>query len=112
MMGTPRLMQCCTTFSLKPGLTMKRAPASSARSTCSQVRTVPAPTSMSGTCFATFSIAFAAEAVRKVISASGRPPGAHGLGQRLRLVRILDLDDRDDAQRADLFQNAVHFSPP
>ncbi len=46
--GSPFSMQCFTTVGFSPGLTIKRAPAAAARSTCSTVRTVPAPTSISG----------------------------------------------------------------
>ena len=74
VIGMLRFWQYCTTFSLKPGLTMKRAPASMARSTCSVVMTVPAPTSMSGTFLAMLRIDSSAFAVRNVISARGRPP--------------------------------------
>ena len=41
---------------------------------CSQVRTVPAPTSISGYASVMFLIASAAQEVRKVISAAGSPP--------------------------------------
>ena len=37
-----------TTLGLKPGLTMNFAPAAMARSACSVVNTVPAPSSISG----------------------------------------------------------------
>src|ERR1035437_1170262 len=63
---------------LKPGLTTKRAPAFEARRTVSAVRTVPAPTAISGRSDAIRSIARSAASVRKVISTAGRPPGAGG----------------------------------
>ena len=64
----------CTVSGLNPGLTINLAPASSARSTCSWVRTVPAPTSISGTSRTIARIASSAAAVRNVTSATGRPP--------------------------------------
>lgn len=71
--GTPCSSAKSTTAGAKPGVTMKPAPAASAASACARVTTVPAPTRMSGTDLAIASIAWAAEAVRKVISAQGSP---------------------------------------
>ena len=72
--GTPFSMQYFTIFGLKPGETMNFAPASAARSTCSVVSTVPAPTSISGIASVMARIASAAAAVRNVTSAAGSPP--------------------------------------
>ena len=71
--GTPTSRQCRTTVGLKPGETMNRAPASTARSTCSGVSTVPAPTNMSGVRAISRSASLAA-GVRNVTSAQRRPP--------------------------------------
>ena len=56
-----------------PGLTMNLTPAVAA-SICSLVRTVPAPTSISGNCSATRRIDSSAASVRNVTSAHGSPP--------------------------------------
>ena len=67
-------LQYLTTVGFKPGLTMNFAPAFTARSTCSVVRTVPAPTNISGNSFAIIRMDSSAAAVRNVTSAHGRPP--------------------------------------
>ena len=72
--GIPLSTQYFTTFGFKPGLTMNFAPAFTARSTCSVVRTVPAPTNISGNCSDMMRMDSSAAAVRKVTSAHGRPP--------------------------------------
>jgi len=72
--GTPRSRQKETTFGLNPGETMNFAPAPIAFFACSVERTVPAPTTISGIPSARVRIASSAAAVRKVISASGKPP--------------------------------------
>ena len=72
--GMPISWQCLTVVGFRPGETMNFAPAATARSTCSQVSTVPAPTTISGNASVMFLIASAAAAVRKVTSAHGRPP--------------------------------------
>ena len=72
--GIPFSTQYFTTFGFKPGLTMNFAPAFTARSTCSVVRTVPAPTNISGNCSAIIRIDSSAAAVRNVTSAQGSPP--------------------------------------
>ena len=72
--GTSSSMQRLTTSASKPGLTMKPAPAATASSTCSTVRTVPAPTLISGTSSCMALMHSAAQAVRKVTSAEGMPP--------------------------------------
>ena len=77
--GTPFSMQYFTTSGFKPGLTMNFAPAFTARSTCSVVRTVPAPTNISGHSFAMMRMDSSAAAVRKVTSAQGRPPSQSAL---------------------------------
>ena len=66
--------QYFTTFGFSPGLTMNLAPAETARSTCSVVRTVPAPTTMSGYSDVMMRIDSSAASVRKVTSAQARPP--------------------------------------
>ncbi len=53
---------------------MNLQPAAIARSTCSVVRTVPAPTNISGQASTMLRIASSAAAVRNVTSATGRPP--------------------------------------
>ena len=72
--GIPISIQWRTTAGFKPGLTIKRAPAARARSACSMVRTVPAPTSISGKHSVMIRMDSSAAAVRKVTSAQGRPP--------------------------------------
>ena len=72
--GTPFSIQYFTTFGFNPGLTMNFAPAATARSTCSVVRTVPAPTSICGNCSAIMRIDSSAASVRNVTSAHGSPP--------------------------------------
>ena len=72
--GIPLFTQYLTTSGFKPGLTMNFAPAFTARSTCSVVRTVPAPTNISGNSFAIIRMDSSAAAVRNVTSAHGRPP--------------------------------------
>ena len=52
-----------------------------ARSACSLVSTVPAPTSMSGTSATMRRMASSAAAVRKVTSAAGRPPFTRALAR-------------------------------
>ena len=73
--GTSSARQRARTVSLRPGLTTKRAPASTARSTWSAVMTLPAPTSMSGSRAIARSASRAA-GVRNVTSAQGSPPSA------------------------------------
>ena len=72
--GKSFLMQYSTTFGLKPGETINFAPAPIARSTCSTVKTVPAPTSISGNFFAIARMLSSAASVRKVTSAQASPP--------------------------------------
>ena len=74
VMGTPFFLQYLTMSGFRPGLTIKRAPAATARSTCSVVSTVPAPISISGKAFAIIRMDSSAASVRKVTSAQGRPP--------------------------------------
>lgn len=50
MTVTERLVHQRTTLELRPGATMNCAPAATARSACAVLSTVPAPTSISGTC--------------------------------------------------------------
>ena len=78
---TPCSWQCCTTFGFVPGLTINLAPAFIARSACSVVSTVPAPTSTSGHSWAMRLMASSPAAVRKVISAAGIPPAARALAR-------------------------------
>ena len=66
--------QYLTTLGFKPGLTINLAPAATALSTCSVVRTVPAPTNILGNSLAIIRIHSSAASVRNVISAHGRPP--------------------------------------
>ncbi|ETY51498.1 hypothetical protein D039_0905B, partial [Vibrio parahaemolyticus EKP-028] len=68
-----------TVFGLKPGDTIKVAPASFAAIACSRFSTVPAPISMSGWVSRSRRIASAAAAERKVISAAGSPFSASTL---------------------------------
>ena len=77
--GTPICWQYLTVVGLRPGETMNFAPAATARSTCSVVSTVPAPTIISGNASAIALIASAAHGVRKVTSAAGRPPSIRAL---------------------------------
>ena len=72
--GIPLSTQYLTTLGLRPGLTINLAPASTALSTCSVVRTVPAPTKSSGYLVVIILITSAAHAVRNVTSAHGMPP--------------------------------------
>ena len=72
--GTPLSIQCFTTLGFNPGLTINFAPAFTARSTCSVVSTVPAPTSISGNSLAIIRIDSSAAAVLNVTSAQGSPP--------------------------------------
>ena len=72
--GTPFSIQYLTILGFKPGLTMNLAPAFTARSTCSVVNTVPAPTNISGNFCAIILIDSSAAAVLNVTSAQGRPP--------------------------------------
>ncbi len=60
-------------FSVRPGETMNCAPASTAASSCSGFRTVPAPTIAPGT-LAISRIASSAQGVRSVTSRQGKPP--------------------------------------
>ena len=79
--GIPLSRQYFTTSGLRPGLTINLAPHSTARSTCSVVRTVPAPTRISGNSSTIFLITSAAAAVRNVTSAQGRPPSTSALAR-------------------------------
>ena len=79
--GIPLSTQYFTTVGFRPGLTMNFAPAFTARSTCSVVRTVPAPTNMSGNSFAMIRMDSSAAAVRKVTSAQGSPPSQRALAR-------------------------------
>ena len=72
--GMPLSIQYYTTLGFNPGLTMNFAPAFTARSTCSVVSTVPAPTSISGYLSVIILMDSSAAAVRKVTSAQGSPP--------------------------------------
>ena len=63
----------------RPGETMAAAPAFTARSTCSVVSTVPAHRATWGSSSCTRRMDSSAAAVRKVISATGRPPSARAL---------------------------------
>ena len=74
VIGMPFFSTCSVTLGLNPGLTINFAPASIARSACSQVSTVPAPIIMSGNAFAILRMDSSAAAVRKVTSAQGSPP--------------------------------------
>ena len=74
-------MQYFTTLGLSPGLTINFAPAFTALSTCSQVRTVPAPTNISGQFSEISLIASSAASVLKVTSATGRPPAISALAK-------------------------------
>ena len=74
IVGTLFLIHQSTTSGLYPGETMNFAPAFTAFSACSTLRTVPAPTSMFGSALIIASIASAAQAVRKVTSLAGKPP--------------------------------------
>jgi len=71
--ATPNSPHRSTTTLDKPGDTTNRAPASTARSTCSTDRTVPAPTNNSGYRLMA-SMAPTAADVRNVTSATGKPP--------------------------------------
>ena len=66
--------QYFTISGFNPGLTINFAPAATASSTCSIVRTVPAPTNISGCFSLMILIDSAAASVRKVTSAQARPP--------------------------------------
>ena len=74
-------MQYVTIFGSSPGLTMNSAPAAMARSTCSVVRTVPAPTTISGNSVFMMRIDSSAASVRKVTSAHARPPSQSALAR-------------------------------
>ena len=58
---------------------MNLAPAAMARSAWSIVRTVPAPSSISGTSLLIILMQSSAQAVRKVTSAAGSPPSTSAL---------------------------------
>ena len=73
-MGTFRSCAYCTSSSSKPGHTMNSAPASTARSICSFVVTVPAPRSISGRAACIRRSAVSAPSARKVTSPIGMPP--------------------------------------
>ena len=79
IMMPPLSMTCWQTSGSKPGATMKDAPAAIARSACSVVSTVPAPSSISGISSWILRMHSSAHAVRKVTSAAGRPPSARAL---------------------------------
>ena len=79
MARQPLSMTYWVTLGSKPGATMKEAPASMARSTWSLVRTVPAPSSISGISLWIRRMHSSAQAVRKVTSAAGRPPSDRAL---------------------------------
>ena len=70
----PFSTQYLTILGFIPGLTINFAPAATARSTCSVVSTVPAPTSISGNCSLIIRMDSSAAAVRNVTSAHGSPP--------------------------------------
>ena len=74
IISMPLSMTYLVISGLKPGLTMNLTPAAMARSACSFVSTVPAPTSISGTSATMRLMASSAAAVRNVTSAAGRPP--------------------------------------
>ena len=94
--GTPQLLAAARRPPApKPGLTTNRAPASTARSTCSGVSTVPAPTSSSGSA-AIARIASAAAAVRKVTSTVCSPPAASASASGSAVAGVVEHDDRED----------------
>ena len=74
VIGTPSLMASAMTSASEPGDTRNFAPASTASCTCCTFTTVPAPTIIPGTSFATFSMDALAADVRKVISMALMPP--------------------------------------
>ena len=73
IIGMDLPMQYSTTFTLKPGETIKRAPASITLLASATVSTVPAPTSMSGKNFTMRSTTCTAVCVRRVTSITGKP---------------------------------------
>ena len=77
--GMPLATQYSTISGERPGETMAAAPAFTARSTCSVVSTVPAHSSTLGSSWCTRRMDSSAAAVRKVISATGRPPSDRAL---------------------------------
>ena len=85
---------------LRPGVTMNRAPASTASSTCSGRTTVPAPTSMSPSA-ASARIAAGRGGGAEGDLGDGQPAGAQRARQRQRGASVVEYDDRDDAARAD-----------
>ena len=72
--GMPLSRQCFTTLGLSPGATQNFAPALYAASACSQVNTVPAPTSISGYALVILLITSSAPLALKVTSAQFIPP--------------------------------------
>ena len=74
MNGSPSRPASFTTSGFRPGATPKATPASLARRRFSTPRTVPAPSMSAGRSRAIRAITSPAAAVRKVISATGRPP--------------------------------------
>ena len=70
----PFSTQYFTILGLRPGLTINLAPAATARSTCSVVRMVPAPTNISGNFSLIMRIHSSAASVLNVTSAQGSPP--------------------------------------
>ena len=72
--GRPASFAAAITTGSKPGATPNAAPAATAARTCSGVRSVPAPTTASGTSALMRAIAPAAAFVRNVTSRTGSPP--------------------------------------
>mmetsp|Transcript_126313 Transcript_126313/g.252381 ORF Transcript_126313/g.252381 Transcript_126313/m.252381 type:complete len:209 (-) Transcript_126313:25-651(-) len=72
--GIPRARHQRTTSGLRPGDTIKRAPASTAFAACAGDRIVPAPRMAPGTPAAIRRSDSSAAAVRKTTSTTGRPP--------------------------------------
>ena len=66
---------------LRPGETINSLPASIAEFTCAGFKTVPAPIIICGQAFFIAIIASLAHAVRKVTSATGRPPSHKALAR-------------------------------
>lgn len=98
-----------TTSGFSPGETMKDAPASFAREACSTVRTVPAPTSISGSSAVMRRIASSAQAVRKVISARRQAAARKRLRKRDGPGGVLYFDDGNDSDFGNPFLQQFHI---
>ena len=104
--GKPRAEAAFTTRGSKPGATPKEAPAWRACSTCSGVRSVPAPTSMSGTSREMRAMASAAAAVRNVISMQPQPLSIRALARGTAFSASL-MTTTGTSLMADSFSNNV-----